>query len=346
MNPSYQPTQKDIARKAGVTQATVSLALSHHPSISEETSTRIQGIAQEMGYHPDPYLAGLSAYRKKMKPMQIRATLAWVSNYPHGYNWRIAPSFRNYYEGACDRAIELGYQVEEHSLCENGMNSDRMAKILRARNIYGLLLAPQPNAGMRLDFSFDDFSAVAFGYTLISPQFHVVTTHHFRAVEIVFRELIALGYQRPGLALIRDDDKRVNRLWSASFLSEQCNLPASERVPLFVNPQQDRTIFLEWFRQYRPDVVIALQEDIYHWLAEAGIEVPEETGFVLLSVPDGCLFYSGIWENPRLIGERAVEQLIELIHRSERGKPEVPGYLLMEGSWVEGKTVRNKAIVL
>ncbi|MGD9146159.1 MAG: LacI family DNA-binding transcriptional regulator, partial [Anaerolineae bacterium] len=43
---------KDIAKAAGVSPSTVSRALHHHPRISEETATRIQELAQKMGYSP------------------------------------------------------------------------------------------------------------------------------------------------------------------------------------------------------------------------------------------------------------------------------------------------------
>jgi DNA-binding LacI/PurR family transcriptional regulator len=44
---------KDIAKAAGVSHSTVSRALSDSPLVSEETKTRIQLLAREMGYSPD-----------------------------------------------------------------------------------------------------------------------------------------------------------------------------------------------------------------------------------------------------------------------------------------------------
>jgi DNA-binding LacI/PurR family transcriptional regulator len=43
-------TQRDIAARCGVSNATVSLALRHDPQISEETIERIHTVAAEMGY--------------------------------------------------------------------------------------------------------------------------------------------------------------------------------------------------------------------------------------------------------------------------------------------------------
>src|SRR2546423_15384418 len=168
-----RPTQKDIARKAGVTQATVSLALRGHPEVSPDTVARIKAIAQKLEYSPAPYLADLSAYRKPRRPVKFQASLAWLSNYPEGETWRNFPAFRGYFEGANIRAKELGYRLEEFKLRGRGMRASRMEQILSARNIGGILVAPQPRSGMTLDFRFDRFSAVTFGYTLANTQLHI-----------------------------------------------------------------------------------------------------------------------------------------------------------------------------
>jgi DNA-binding LacI/PurR family transcriptional regulator len=337
-----RPTQKDVARTAGVTQATVSLALRNHPEVSVGTRTRIQAIAKQLGYTPDPYLAGLSAYRKTQRPAKFQASLAWLSNYLAGESWRNFPAFRGYFEGATTRARELGYCLEEFRLRTPGMTCARMESILATRNIGGILVAPQPLAGTKLNFSFERFSAVTFGYTLAEPQLHVTALNMFRAMEIVFRRLIALGYRRPGLALAAESDWRADRNWSAAFWSEQQNLPVNRRVPLLLGQPLERQSFLAWFKQHQPDVVVAIWPEVLAWLVEAGVTVPETVGLALLTVPDGGVLYSGIWENPQMIGAKAVEFLVDLTHRSERGCPQVPLTMLVAGTWVEGKTVRSR----
>jgi DNA-binding LacI/PurR family transcriptional regulator len=337
---SLRPTQKDVARTAGVTQATVSLALRNHPEVSAKTRTRIQAIAQRLGYAPDPYLSGLSAYRKTRRPAKFQASLAWLSNYPAGESWKNFPAFRGYFEGATARARELGYQLEEFRLHTPGMTCARMENILAARNIAGVLVAPQPRAGMKLEFDFGRFSAVTLGYTLAEPQLHVTTLHMFRSMETAFRRLLALGYRRPRLALAIESDRRADRQWSAAFWTEQQSLPATRRVPLLLGQPLERKSFLAWFKQHRPDVIVAIWPEVLAWLVEEGITVPETVGLALLTVPDGGVLYSGIWENPQVIGAKAVEFLVDLTHRGERGRPHVPLTMLVAGTWVEGKTVR------
>ena len=52
-------TIKDIARKAGVSYATVSRALNDHPEVNEGTRKRILKIAAEIGYQPNAIARGL-----------------------------------------------------------------------------------------------------------------------------------------------------------------------------------------------------------------------------------------------------------------------------------------------
>jgi DNA-binding LacI/PurR family transcriptional regulator len=335
-------TQKDVARQAGVTQATVSLALAGHPRIPEETRTRVLEVAAELGYRVDPYLSGLSAHRRKLRPAHFQATLAWVSNWPgEGVNWRDHSAFRRYFEGATAQAEELGYLVEEYRLRSEGMTAGRMEKILAARNISGLLLAPQPMAGVSLEFDFAKFSALTFGYTLAAPQLHTVTQHQFRSMEIAFRALLERGYRRPGLVLALESDLRSGHNWSAGFWSEQRGLPPERQVPPLQEQPLEREHFRQWFAEHQPDAILTIDLRVLDWLKELGARLPEEVGFALLSVPEETLgAFSGIWENPRVIGSRAVQFLVDMIHRRETGVPPVPVCELIIGTWKDGATTR------
>lgn len=336
-----RPTQKDIARAAGVTQATVSLALRNHPSVKPETAALVRSVAERLAYVLDPYLSGLSAYRKRLRTPGLRATLAWLSNDSDGSVWKRSRAFTAYHEGARLRAAELGYQLEDHCLRLPGMTPRRLKQILHARGIAGILVAPQPRPDVHLDFRFDRFSAVSLGYTLAEPRLHLVTWHQFRAMETLFRNLLSLGYRRPGLALALDSDLRSDRNWSAAFLSEQARAGAGRSVPPLLDEHLDAGRLLSWYREYRPDVVVAIWPEVHRWLLDAGLSVPRDVGFACLSVPDGDSVLSGLSENPRAIGAKAVDFLVDMIHRSARGVPAMQTCFLTEGHWCAGSTLRQ-----
>jgi DNA-binding LacI/PurR family transcriptional regulator len=339
-----RPTQKDIARKAGVTQATVSLALRNHPSIRPETAALIQSVADKLAYTPDPYLSGLSSYRSNKRAPVVNATLAWISNDTDGSSWKSSPVFSAYFAGARERAARLGYRLETHCLRQPGMTPARLERILLTRNISGILLAPQPRSESAIDFPFDNFSTVTFGYTLASPRLHLVTWHQFRAMETAFRKLLSLGYRRPGLAQALESDLRSDRNWSAAFLSEQLRLPASQRVPQLIDAHFDAASLVAWYHRHKPDVIVTIWSEALGWLREAGISVPGEVGLALLSIPDGDTTFSGLSEQPRIIGAKAVELVVDMIHRSERGIPDMQICMLTEGRWHDGATLRSPAV--
>jgi DNA-binding LacI/PurR family transcriptional regulator len=333
-------TQKDLARRAGMTQATISLALRNDAKISQETRERVQKIAQEMNYEPDPYLSGLSAYRNQTRTHTYHGTIAWLSNWhrPTTANWDGVN--RWYFEGATRHAAQLGYRIEEHAIRAKGMSPERLAQILQARGIQGLLLPPQPTAGMEIEFPFERFSVLTFGYTLAKPEFNTVALHHYRAVELLFRKLLELDYKRPGLALDAAHDARVDCLWSAAFWSEQRRLPTSRRVPLLVEKNLDRARFVGWVQRHKPDVIVASAQDSHQWLIESGVSVPRDMGFTLLTASADS-YFSGIWQNLQITGAKAVDALIDMIHRGERGIPPVRSSILVDASWRPGSTVRE-----
>jgi LacI family transcriptional regulator len=56
-------TLKDIARKAGVTSATVSMVINNKPNISQATRKKVLKIAKELNYYPNVIARGLATKR-------------------------------------------------------------------------------------------------------------------------------------------------------------------------------------------------------------------------------------------------------------------------------------------
>jgi len=68
--------------------------------------------------------------------------------------------------------------------------------------------------------------------------------------------------------------------------------------------------------------------------------IPGEIGLVSLSVPARDDRQSGMFQNPHLQAERAVDLLIDQIMRNQFGLADAPMHCLIEGTWVPGKTLR------
>ncbi len=334
---------RDIARAAGCHFSTVSLALRNHPRLPRATCERVQRLARELGYVPDPMLASLAHYRSALRPVAYHATLAWLTNHPARGGWRQVPIFLDYYRGAAARAAELGYRLEEFWLREPGMTPARAGQILRARNITGLVVAPQPEPGMAVELDWADFSAVAIGYSLARPRLHLVCPAQFGAIKVAMHELLARGYRRPGLVMLRASDDRVDQHWQGGYLVAQQSCARGDRVaPLFLEAW-DEARFAAWFRRHRPDALITKLPEVGAALRRAARRGAREVGvaYLTLAAPGGEL--AGVHENPAEVGAAAVDYVTGMIHRNERGLPALPRRLLIEGTWVDGRTVRRAA---
>jgi DNA-binding LacI/PurR family transcriptional regulator len=85
----------DVARKAKVSEATVSLVLSDHPRISAATKTRVRKVCLQMGYQPDPVAKALAHKVSKAGGSTYLGTLALLegelrakaSRTPWGEQW-------------------------------------------------------------------------------------------------------------------------------------------------------------------------------------------------------------------------------------------------------------------
>ncbi len=58
-------TLKDIAERAGVTSATVSMVINNKPNISDATRKKVLRIAKELNYYPNVIARGLATRKIK-----------------------------------------------------------------------------------------------------------------------------------------------------------------------------------------------------------------------------------------------------------------------------------------
>lgn len=341
----WRVSQRDLAKIVGVSPMTVSLALRHHPSIPEATRDRIIKLAEEHHYQPDAALAALNAYRIAQSPACFHGTLGWLTSFPTKSGWKEMIQVDGYYEGICQRAEELGYRIGEFWTKEQGLNAKRASQILMARNVQGLIVAPHPTPLGEIDLEWEQFSAVALGYSLHRPRLHVVMNHQFRNMKRAAECLYELGYRRIGLAI--PSDERIDHNYLGGFFVAQWDFPPeAKRLPPLIDQTFSQETFLTWFKHTTPDAVIVSATTAYKvidWLNEINLRVPEDIGLAVASVPYTDNFISGIDEKACAVGRQAVDYVVGMIHRNERGVPGQASSVLLEGVWKDAKTTRPQS---
>src|SRR4051812_41990803 len=132
---SARPTMRSVAAAAGVSPMAVSLALRDDPSIPARTRTRIQRVAKAQGYRPDPVLTHLMQHLRSSRKTRAAANLAVFTPLQ-------APFTQRLIAGAEARAARLGYALNRIDLSPFERQPGGLTRILLARGITGLLLAP------------------------------------------------------------------------------------------------------------------------------------------------------------------------------------------------------------
>ncbi|MGF1529986.1 MAG: LacI family DNA-binding transcriptional regulator [Puniceicoccaceae bacterium] len=354
---NVQPTMRQIAKVAGVSHVTVSLALRHDRTIPKRTIERIEAIAAEMGYSPDPEVSKLMARIRKKKTPGFQGTLIWLTAWESPEAWRRWLADERFHLGAEERAAQLGYRLESFWYREPSLKPQRIASIFRERGIEGILVAALPDGMHRLEFEWEHFASVSLGYSLFEPQLNCAESAGRFNLELALQTVRMRGYQRPGLLLSHGMDERVRRAWSGMYLSDQLDRPVRERVPLLFKKEVTRALFERWFERHRPDVVISNEYEVDEWLEDLGLKVPSEIGIVRMdTAPIGRLplekirwrpsgvYYSGINQKFEQIGAAAVDTLVGQILNGERGIPKDSKLVQIRGEWLDGETLLDRTV--
>lgn len=335
-------SMRDIAAEAGVSVMAVSLALRGSPRVSEATRKRIREIAEEMGFAPDPALRALVAYRSSKHPRGFSGVVAYINNTRHPSAVKVHGNHGKLFAGAVEGGKALGYKVEEFWLKEPGLTSKRAASILHSRGIQGLILGPQESSGTVMEFDWEHFSVVSFGFSLKSPNFNVVATETFNSMLLCMRELGKLGYRRPGLIIFDDQDSRTQHRYSGAYhVGWEYLSGEATTLPILRNSALGYDEFKAWFEAYRPDVVVGPERRILTFLQKLGVRVPEDVGFVCpFDLPDvqDCAHVAGRTFD---VGRAAISLVSSMIDQNERGIPALSRTVNIKPAWVSNSTLRK-----
>lgn len=349
-------TLRTIADESGFHLSTVSLALRGDERIKSSTRDVIERVARDMGYRPDPILRALCCYRKSVHPVKYHATIAWLTSGKEMAASKAGYIFKKYYVGANARGEQLGYKLEEFSLRTPGMTADRLEDILQARGVSGILVPPlgeRFGAG-RIALNWAKFHAVTFGHSMVWPPIHRVSTNHSGGVKLALRKLYSLGYRRIGISIDRVTNIRVGGNWLGGYMDYAINRGMEPFVFLRKGSGSYADLLTKceepnlrkWVLKMKLDAIIFdFSVPFVKWLREScKLRVPEDIGVASLNVQSEDEIHSGIDQREYEMGWHALDTVANMVNSGERGIPEVPHKLLIEGSWRQGETVRRLAV--
>ena len=340
-------TLEDVATKAGVSISTASRSLSGVGNVSKATQARVLSAAEGLGYRYNPLLGEVMRSTRRGAPNHYLGTLAYITPCEDAQEWRDTPTLCRHWSAARDQAARLSFGVSEFVLTAHGMTGRRLAEILRARGIAGILLAAFPKDPFELVFPWEHFATVPVGHVVQNPQFDCVVSDHTQAVLMAGRVLAARGYRRIGLAIEHYQNAITNHGWANGYAALPTEFPALAAIPPLLPDRITAPAFTAWVRKCEVDCVLTLStfrnapNPMPEWLAECGLRCPRDIGLVSLDITSATATWAGIDQNSDEIGRAAVDMVLSKLRAGERGIPKVRRTMLVHCQWRDGDTVRT-----
>lgn len=189
-------TIRDIANKAGISVAAVSLALNGKAGVGEETRKRVIEIASDLGYQPP----APSAARKKEQQKQKQGTVRFlkVSQHGHTVNRDHNVFIADYIDGLTEVAILTDYNLEIRP--SDGEDVHELVGSLHDPSITGaVVLGTELTAEQVALFEQVRIPIVFIDTYLPYLPFDFVDMDNYDAVYMVVREFIENGHHEIGL---------------------------------------------------------------------------------------------------------------------------------------------------
>lgn len=325
------PNLRDIAKEAGVSVATVSLALRKHASIPESTRERIRAVATKIGYRPNPRVAELMNHIRRNRAADALGegvALFWSDSTKERVE--ALPYLDDFVQGVRECLRRNGYSLECYYQ-DPELKPDRLERMLRSKGIRGLILAPlMQSVGQTLSWNWNNFSTIVAGSANWQPDFNRVSFNHFGEMSTILRHLHEDGFHRIGLVVdtlleARSQHTIVGGFWAA------LEVDVPKRKAFFEAGPDSRRDFFRWLEDYQPDSIIVAYPPALKWIKEAKKPVPVFLRMVQQGSENNA--HPGIFQDFKRLGEVTAEQLIGQLLRNELGAPQDPLQTSITGSW-------------
>lgn len=165
---------RSLAKQLGLSKTVVSDALNCRDSVSPATARKVRAAAEEAGYRPNPLASTVMSLMKRNDRSSLRGTLALVSVHEPQRPPGAAIFNSGLFEGARQRALSLGFQLQVFNLGQGDLTPQRLQQILEWRGIRGVLLLPVWDTPSIADFDWSKFAVVYMDYPVGEPRFHAV----------------------------------------------------------------------------------------------------------------------------------------------------------------------------
>lgn len=177
-----QPTMEDVASRAGVSRALVSLVMRNSPKVSERSRTAVLAAAEELGYRRN-LMAHHLASRRTM-------TIGLVLNDLHN------PFFAEMTDGIHEAALEAGYRIVINTGLRNREGEKAAVDTFLEFRTDGIILVGSQLFGDELEALAAETNLVVAARDTTAGNYDTVSIDDHLGAQMVVDHLASLGHRR------------------------------------------------------------------------------------------------------------------------------------------------------
>lgn len=177
-----QPTMQQVAERAGVSTALVSLVMRDAPNVSDYRRQLVLAAADELGYRPNVLARNLASRRTQ--------TIGVVLNDLHN------PFFAEIVDGLQSTADAADYRLLIGNGSHSQLGEERSVETFLQFRVDGLVIVGSMLTDDLLERAARTAPVVVIGRTTSNDQFDTVNTDDVTGARLVVDHLAGLGHQR------------------------------------------------------------------------------------------------------------------------------------------------------
>ncbi len=263
----------DVARAAGVSTATVSRVLNHHPQVDPRLATAVRKAAKDLGYRPS----------RVARSLRTRTSRVWALLISDIRN----PFFTDMVRGIEDVAYAAGYSVILCNAEEDPAKEASYLELAVAESVGGVILTPTTTSTDLTVLRDAQIPAVLADRTVKDPDVDSVMIDNAGGARRAIAHLIDGGYRR--IACITGPlDKTTGSGRYAGYRSalRAAGLDFDESLVQVANFREagGRAAMQELLRGEPPDAVFVANNlmtiGALHAIAQAALDVPRQIAVI------------------------------------------------------------------
>jgi DNA-binding LacI/PurR family transcriptional regulator len=316
------PTQRDLARRLGLAQSCVSMALRGSRRIAADTRARVKAAALAMGYLPDPALAALSKRRWSAPPPALSA---YLGSRTMGRD--------RYLVAASARAAELGLRLWHlpRALAED---DEKTQRALDRRRVAGVIVGQVTLLEKPRRLAWERLRAVHCGLLTLPDSGDIVCPDLPAAVPTAWRRLRERGFRRVAAIMPTDHRYHSEQLLLGALLALASQV-GGQQLRVWTGSHGEVRDAFRWLRRMRVDALLAYDDKVGDAARRAGLDLPFATLTDSTERPD----IAGMRVPYAAVAGAAVDLVSERL-RAPPGSPPQRRTHLIEMQWVDGASLR------